>query len=69
MKQIRVITIAINSSSQWKLRFLKLQAIRSWKLIQDIVTNVSKSIRRIKIDKTEALINFQCTLASTLCND
>ncbi len=36
MKQIRVITIAINSSSQRKLRFLKLQATRSWKLIQDI---------------------------------
>ncbi len=36
MKQIRVITIAINSSSQQKLRFLKLQATRSWKLIQDI---------------------------------
>ncbi len=36
MKQIRAITIAINSFSQWKLRFLKLQATRSWKLIQDI---------------------------------
>ncbi len=36
MKQIRAITIAINSSSQRKLRFLKLQATRSWKLIQDI---------------------------------
>ncbi len=36
MKQIRAITIAINSSSQRKLCFLKLQATRSWKLIQDI---------------------------------
>ncbi len=36
MKQIRAITIAINSSFQWKLCFLKLQATRSWKLIQDI---------------------------------
>ena len=36
MKQIRAITITINSSSQRKLHFLKLQATRSWKLIQDI---------------------------------
>ncbi len=36
MKQIRVTTIAINSSSQRKLCFLKLQATRFWKLIQDI---------------------------------
>ncbi len=36
MKQIRAFTIVINSFSQWKLRFLKLQVTRSWKLIQDI---------------------------------
>ncbi len=36
MKQIRAFTIVINSSSQRKLRFLKLQVTRSWKLIQDI---------------------------------
>ncbi len=36
MKQIRTLTIVINSSSQRKLCFLKLQVIRSWKLIQDI---------------------------------
>ncbi len=36
MKQICIITIAINSSSQRKLRFLKLQVTRFWKLIQDI---------------------------------
>ncbi len=36
MKQIRIITIAINSFSQRKLHFLKLQATRSWKLIQNI---------------------------------
>ncbi len=36
MKQIRAFTIVINSSSQRKLHFLKLQVTRSWKLIQDI---------------------------------
>ncbi len=36
MKQIRALTIVINSSSQRKLHFLKLQVTRSWKLIQDI---------------------------------
>ncbi len=36
MKQIRTLTIVINNSSQQKLRFLKLQVTRSWKLIQDI---------------------------------
>ncbi len=36
MKQIYALTIVINSFSQWKLYFLKLQVTRSWKLIQDI---------------------------------
>jgi len=36
VKQIRALTIVINSSFQWKLCFLKLQVTRSWKLIQDI---------------------------------
>jgi len=36
VKQIRALTIVINSSSQRKLRFLKLQVTRSWKLIQNI---------------------------------
>jgi len=36
VKQIYALTIVINSSSQWKLRFLKLQVTKSWKLIQDI---------------------------------
>ncbi len=36
MKQVCALTIVINSSSQRKLHFLKLQVIRSWKLIQDI---------------------------------
>jgi len=36
VKQIRTLTIVINNSSQQKLRFLKLQVTRSWKLIQDI---------------------------------
>ncbi len=36
MKQIHAFTIVINSFSQRKLRFLKLQVTKSWKLIQDI---------------------------------
>ncbi len=36
MKQVRALTIVINSSSQRKLCFLKLQVTRSQKLIQDI---------------------------------
>ncbi len=32
-------------------------------------STAKKCYERIKIDKTEALINSQCMLASTLCND
>ncbi len=33
------------------------------------VTNVSRLTRLIRLNKIEALINLQCMLASTLCND
>ncbi len=46
-----------------------LNVISDLTIAEYIVTSVSRLTRLIRLNKTEALINSQCTLASTLCNN